>query len=336
MVTFNVYGPFTSSVATSTTCTSGNLVTPFSPNTVSISPSPSPATATSGSFTPSAAGYYFWTASYAPTGPANGNAASTACGDGGETLLVIGSSIITAVSPSTITFGGSATDTATVTLSPAGQTVSGTVTFNVYGPFSSAPTPSSCTTASLVTSFSPDTKSISGASPKSVTSDPFIPSAPGYYAWIASYSPTGSANGPPASTSCGDNGETLLVTSIPKITAFDFTNMPTNGDPTTGSGSITYAVTIHNYGTSAVTLSGTLVVSGPNGATVTCTNGNSLTLSGSLGGLSDATFNMSCTYSGTSGQTVQAVITANFTDQNLLTGAVSGSPTTYTFTIQTK
>jgi hypothetical protein len=333
-VTFKVYGPFTSSVATSATCTSGNLVTPFSPNTVSIGPSSSPATATSGSFTPSAAGYYFWTASYAPTGLANGNAASTACGDGGETLLVIGSSIVTAVSPSTITFGGSATDTATVTLIPAGQTVSGTVTFNVYGPFNSAPTASSCVSGSLVTSFSPDTKTISGASPASVTSDPFTPSAPGYYAWIASYSPSGPANGPPASTSCGDNGETLLVTSIPKITAFDFTNTPTNNDPTTGSGVVTYSVKIHNYGGTAVTLSGSLTVGGS--ASVSCIGGNSLTLSGSLAAGGDATFSMTCNYSGTSGQTVSATATANFTDPNGLTGAVSGSPTTYTFTIQQK
>src|SRR6266852_4751636 len=42
--------------------------------------------------------------------------------------------ISTNVSPSPIPFGGSATDTATVTLTTA-STVSGTVTFNVYGPF---------------------------------------------------------------------------------------------------------------------------------------------------------------------------------------------------------
>jgi len=94
------------------------------------------------------------------------------------------------------------------------------------------------------------------------TSGSFTPSAPGYYEWIAKNNPTGAANGNSVSTLCGDTGETLLVFSIPKITAFDFTNAPTNNDPTLGSGTVVYTFTIHNYGTSAVTLGGSLTVSG--------------------------------------------------------------------------
>jgi len=243
------------------------------------------------------------------------------------------STISTTVSPSPITLGGSATDTATVTLSTA-STVNGTVTFNVYGPFSSPPTNASCTSSSLVKPFSPDTVKIGpGPTPQSATSDPFTPSATGNYAWIATYNPTGVRNGNPVSTKCGDGGELLVVASIPKITAFGFTNTPTNDDPTLGSGTVAYSVTIHNYDTLAVTLNGTLTVSGPS---VTCTPSNPLPLVGSVAAGADAMFSLSCTYSGTSGQTVSATISATFTDTNGITGAVSGSPTTYTFTIQTK
>src|SRR6266704_2984057 len=241
--------------------------------------------------------------------------------------------ISTNVSPSPIPFGGSATDTATVTLTTA-STVSGTVTFNVYGPFSSPPTSASCTSSSLVTSFSPNTVSIGpGASPQMATSGPFTPSATGYYAWTATYNPSGPRNGNTVSTSCGDANETLLVLSIPKITAFDFTNTPTNDDPTLGSGTVVYTFKIHNYG-APVTLSGSLAVSGTANS-IACTGGNTLALLGSLPAGMDATFSLTCTYSGTSGQNVQATINAMFTDVNSITHTVSGSPTTYIFTIQT-
>ncbi len=241
--------------------------------------------------------------------------------------------ISTSVSPSPIPFGGSATDTATVTLSTA-STVSGTVTFNVYGPFSSPPTSASCTSSSLVTPFSPNTVSIGpGASPQMATSGPFTPSATGYYAWTATYNPSGPRNGNTVSTSCGDANETLLVLSIPKITAFDFTNTPTNDDPTLGSGTVVYTFKIHNYG-APVTLSGSLAVSGTANS-IACTGGNTLALLGSLPAGMDATFSLTCTYSGTSGQNVQATINAMFTDVNSITHTVSGSPTTYIFTIQT-
>jgi len=120
--------------------------------------------------------------------------------------------------------------------------------------------------------------------------------------------------------------------SIPKITAFDFTNTPNNNDPTLGSGTVMYTFKIHNYGAS-VTLSGSLAVSGT--ANISCTGGNTLPLSGPLAAGADATFSLTCTYSGTSGQTVSATINAMFTDISGATHAVSGSPTTYTFTIQT-
>src|SRR2546425_6774557 len=47
------------------------------------------------------------------------------------------------------------------------------------------------------------------------------------------------------------------------------------------------------------------------------------------------TFSMTCTYSGTSGQTVSASIDAMFAVGGGVAHEVSGSPATYTFTIET-
>ena len=248
----------------------------------------------------------------------------------GSVVTCTTSSITTSVSPTPIALGSSASDTATVTNAISSFAVQGTVTFNAYTSLSD------CTAGT--NSVFTDTKSVSGSSPLSVTSAPFTPTAPGTYYWIAAYAPNGAINGPAASTTCGDANEILVVFGIPKITAFDFTNMPTNNDPTLGSGSVTYSFNMRNFGASAVALSGTLAVSSPNGATVTCTGSNSQALSGSLAAFGSpgdsATFSMTCTYNGTSGQTVSASIDAMFAVGGGVAQEVSGSPTTYTFTIQ--
>src|SRR2546425_2556259 len=249
----------------------------------------------------------------------------------GSVVTCTTSSITTSVSPTPIALGSSASDTATVTNAISSFAVQGTVTFNAYAGLSD------CTAGT--NSVFTDTKSVSGSSPLSVTSAPFTPTAPGTYYWIAAYAPNGAINGPSTSTTCGDSNEILVVFGIPKITAFDFTNSPTNNDPTLGSGTVTYSFTIRNYGASAVTLSGTLAVSSPNGATVTCTGSNSQALSGSLAAFGSpgdsATFSMTCTYSGTSGQQVSVSIDAMFAVGGGVAHEVSGSPATYTFTIET-
>src|SRR2546422_1352061 len=173
----------------------------------------------------------------------------------GSVVTCTTSSITTSVSPTPIALGSSASDTATVTNAISSFAVQGTVTFNAYASLSD------CTAGT--NSVFTDTKSVSGSSPLSVTSAPFTPTAPGTYYWIAAYAPNGAINGPSTSTTCGDSNEILVVFGIPKITAFDFTNSPTNNDPTLGSGTVTYSFTIRNYGASAVTLSGSFTVSGP-------------------------------------------------------------------------
>src|SRR5713101_2283028 len=106
------------------------------------------------------------------------------------------STIKTTVSPTPIALGQSASDTATVTLTPSTFTVSGSVTFSAYSSLSDC-------SAGANSKFT-NTKTIGPASsPASVTSAAFTPLAPGTYYWTASYSPAGAQNGGPASTSCG-------------------------------------------------------------------------------------------------------------------------------------
>src|SRR2546428_86765 len=192
----------------------------------------------------------------------------------GSVVTCTTSSITTSVSPTPIALGSSTSDTATVKNAISSFAVQGTVTFNAYASLSD------CTAGT--NSVFTDTKSVSGSSPVTVTSIPFTPTAPGTYYWIAAYAPIGAINGPPASTTCNEGGEILVVFGIPKITAFDFTNTPTSNDPTLGSGSVTYSFTIRNYGASPVRLTGRPPASPPNGPPAPSTGSNTQALSGPL------------------------------------------------------
>ena len=92
------------------------------------------------------------------------------------------------------------TDTAHLAAaSPPGPAPTGTITFSVF-----APNNATCTGAPVFTSTVPATM---GAG--NYTSGPFTPMAPGTYHWIAAYS--GDANNAPATTACGDAGETSTI-----------------------------------------------------------------------------------------------------------------------------
>jgi hypothetical protein len=94
--------------------------------------------------------------------------------------------------------GDSITDVAT--LSGATADATGTITFNVYDN-------ADCTGDAVFTS----TVNVSG--PGDYPSDPFTPTTPGSYYWIASYSGDAKNNG--SSGACGDEGETSSLTPSP-------------------------------------------------------------------------------------------------------------------------
>ena len=105
----------------------------------------------------------------------------------------------TAVSPSSITIGQSATDTATVA---AGFGPTGTLTFRVYGPNNST-----CSGAAVSTT----TKSVAGNA--NYPSAPFTPTAVGLYRFVVSYG--GDANNNATTSVCNAAGETLTVKPFP-------------------------------------------------------------------------------------------------------------------------
>ena len=157
----------------------------------------SPVTVTSGvvpgsvSQTFIAAGPYSWNAVY--SGDASNSGATSAC----EPLTVSPAtpSLSTLVSPSSVVFGGSATDTASLA---GGYSPTGTITYAVYSD-------SACTTA--VGGYASEVTVIgNGRQPSSAG---FTPSATGTYSWTAAYSGDSNNNG--FTTPCGASGETLSV-----------------------------------------------------------------------------------------------------------------------------
>jgi hypothetical protein len=112
-ITFNLYGP-----SDTPDCTGAAI---FS-STVNVS---GPNDYTSEEFTPTAAGSYYWTASY--SGDANNDPAETACGDEGETSVVNQQPSTLATAPSLIP-----QDTATVGTDGESGTYEGTLTFELF------------------------------------------------------------------------------------------------------------------------------------------------------------------------------------------------------------
>ena len=179
-ITFNAYGP------DDPTCSSDAVFT----TTVDTEGDGS---YTSDSFTPDVAGTYNWVASYND----DSGTVSTNCGDPNESVVVTPTPTITTDASSSVAVGGTISDTATLT---EGLDPTGTITFSLFGPDDFG-----CSNGSIFTS----TVSVDGNG--DYTSDPFTTLAPGSYLFIASYS--GDDNNPAVATNCGDEGESVEVTS---------------------------------------------------------------------------------------------------------------------------
>ncbi len=111
---------------------------------------------------------------------------------------------ITTTATTTAKVGTPTTDTAHLApATPPGPAPTGTITFTLFGPQPASP--ATCTGAAVFTS----TVTVSSGT-GDYTSAPFTPTAPGTYRWVAAYS--GDANNAPATTACGDAGETTTVT----------------------------------------------------------------------------------------------------------------------------
>ena len=217
-VTFTLFGP------DNPTCAGPPIFT----STVPLSGGPPP-TANSGDFTPTAPGTYNWVAVY--NGDANYTSVTSPCGALNESSVVNQAiaSIATSATP-TVTIGSPITDTATVTGAAApAPTPTGTVTFTLFGPDN--PT---CTGAPIFTSAA---RPLAGGPPPTATSEPFTPTAPGTYNWVAVYS--GDANYPAATSPCGAPNEASVVEQSVATIVTSATTPVTLGSPISDTATVT-------------------------------------------------------------------------------------------------
>ena len=130
------------------------------------------------------------------SGDANNTAVSTPCGDTGETSTISPvTPTITTLATAEVNLGSPISDTATISgLVSADGT--GTITFTAYSDIA-------CATSVFSSTVGPIT--VDG----DYNSGNFVPVSAGTYYWIASFS--GDGNNAPASTACGDPGESSVV-----------------------------------------------------------------------------------------------------------------------------
>ena len=200
-VTFTVFGPQS---APPTDCTTGGT-------TVGTATAAGNGTRTlSATFTPSAAGDYWWFASYG--GDAGNNPAASLCGQSmPETVVTAASSSLSATAPPAGTAGVAIADSSLSASLSGGSAPTGTITFEVFGP-QPAP-PSDCTTGGTTVG----TVTVSGDGTY-MPSAGFTPSAAGDYWWFASYA--GDANNNPADSGCSAAmPETVVAAASPSLSA---------------------------------------------------------------------------------------------------------------------
>jgi uncharacterized repeat protein (TIGR01451 family) len=163
------------------------------------------ATASSASYTPKLAGVYRWIADY--SGDANNSGAKGVCNEEGEisTVDVAPTDIDTLATESATLPEGTIKDTATVSGLTTDPAATGTVTFELYGPFGADEEPN-CTGKPIFTSV----ENLDG---NGAVSDEFTPKLAGLYYWIAEYS--GDANNAASRGACGEPTEISTVEKAP-------------------------------------------------------------------------------------------------------------------------
>ncbi len=269
-VTFYVCGPFT----TATACTTAGTKL----GSVGLSGSGNTATATGPSYTPAATGIYCFLGVYSGDGNyagASDNSTSREC----FTVTMATPTVTTAPTSGTIILGGSDSDGATVTGTDS-VTPTGTVTFYVCGPFTTA---TACTSAGTKLG----SVGLSGSGNSATATGPsYTPAATGIYCFLGVYSGDGNYAG-------GSDGSTTRECFTVTMATPGVTTSPTSGtitlggsdsdgatvtgtDGVTPTGSVTFYLCTGNgsactAGTPGVVDLGTVTVSG-SGDTATATS----------------------------------------------------------------
>jgi hypothetical protein len=356
-VTFSVCGPLTSAAG----CATGGAAV-GTPVTVTSGPSDS-ATATSADFIPTSPGTYCFRADYS----GSTNYAASSDGTSDECFTATQASAPTSSTPgsATITLGQTNTDGATVTGNATAGSPTGTVTFSVCGPLTSA---AGCPTGGAAVG-SPVTLTPGTGNTATASSSTFTPGATGTYCFRADYS--GDSNYTASSDGTGDECFTVgtasaATASTPGSSAITLGATNTDAATVTGNstgGSPTGAVTFSVCGpltSAAGCATGGIAVGSP--VTLTPGTGNTATASSSTftpgtpgtycfradysgdsdytassDGTGDECFTVASASAGTSSTPGSSAITlgATNTDGATVTGnGTGGSPTgTVTFSV---
>ncbi|HTT86635.1 MAG TPA: kelch repeat-containing protein [Acidimicrobiales bacterium] len=265
-VTFYVCGP----TALPAACTS--LSDPVGTPVTLDATSGANATATSTVFTPSAAGEWCFAAYY------SGDTDYAGVTDNTDGCFSADPPIVTTPQSSTVTLGATDTDTATVHGDPSFGVPTGTVSFSVCGPTA---TPAGCTSGATAVG-SPVTLAAGSGDTASATSEPFQPTATGYWCFAASYSGDGHypASSDTTTDQCFDvTPQPPAFTSAASAVAnakapFSFL-VTTTGSPTvviTGA-KLPWWLTLTDNGDGTATLAATSARKGKHRLTLTATNG---------------------------------------------------------------
>jgi hypothetical protein len=240
-VTFYVCGPFTTATACTTAGTNLGTVTLAA------------GTATSPAYTPPVTGTYCFLGVYSgDTNYQGGQDSSTTreC----FTVNTVPSGVTTAPTHGSIALGASNTDVATVTGNTGGPTPTGTVTFYVCGPFTTA---TACTTAG--TNLGTVTLAAGTA-----TSPAYTPPVTGTYCFLGVYSgDTNYQGGQDSSTT----RECFTVNTVPS----GVTTAPTHGSIALGASNTDVATVTGNTGGPTPTGTVTFYVCGPFTTATACT-----------------------------------------------------------------
>ena len=150
--------------------------------------------------------------------------------------------ITTQVSEQLVSIGAQITDTATVTDAAPG----GTITFEMFGPYTTAPGATDCAADDRVGSSTVSVPAVDG----DYTSPPFTATAAGWYTWRATFARD---DGETATHPCGETTETFEVRPDPSITTEVSAQLVSIGAQVTDTATITNAapggtVTFNLYG----------------------------------------------------------------------------------------
>ncbi len=199
-ITFKVFGPQTTAP---TTCTTGG--TTVGTATVAGNSTYHP----SAGYSPTSAGTYWWYASYG--GDASNTASASTCGTGMTSTVVSNKTTTTVAAPATdATNTAIAASSISSVLSGATSTATGTITFKVFGPQSTAPT--TCTSGGTSVGTAP----VVGNGTYHPLAG-YTPTSAGTYWWYASYG--GDASNTASASKCGTGMTSTVVTTTPFVGA---------------------------------------------------------------------------------------------------------------------